>query len=472
MKKFLTAMLIASAVLLSSCSDNKEQQDTSEEREEYIAVYQEVTMTEASADQTVTEHIILPAAYDYSYTDNILFVGDEICLGITSHGLLPEEQIISASSVPTAKLLESEADGEKISELIKKADKPYIYLWSGVHDVFSGITPEEYGENAVMTAETIRELCPESMVIVLSNTPAAEAKGDDGKIAEFNAALKSAVKGCPDRNIVYFDIFGRLADNDGYLNKVYDKGDGVNLSRAGCRKVLSIIEDGRFYNESAGDGKHLYLYKDIYVQRADYEVTEGKVAYLTFDDGPSEYTPEILEILEKNDVKATFFITGWCIRGNEEILRQTAEAGHTIGLHSWTHDYEEIYASTEDWLHDFAKVYNKVYDITGKKPWAFRFPGGSYNNYNQDTADEIIAEMKRRGFAYYDWNAATSDAMSSATYESCMEYFTETLYSDHSVVLMHDSLELTPQYLQDVIDYLKAEGYSFETIDTADEIQF
>ena len=80
--------------------------------------------------------------------------------------------------------------------------------------------------------------------------------------------------------------------------------------------------------------------------------------------------------------------------------------------------------------------------------------------------------MQKRGFAYYDWNAATADASSSATYDSCMDYLQNSIGSDHEVVLMHDSLELTPQYLQDVIDYIKGEGYSFETIDAADEVHF
>ncbi|MDE7293054.1 MAG: polysaccharide deacetylase family protein, partial [Oscillospiraceae bacterium] len=347
-----------------------------------------------------------------------------------------------------------------------------IYLWTGVHDLFSELTPEEFGDTVVETAEKLREQNPDSMVIILSMTPAAEEKGAGDTIAKYNSALHSAVRGCPDRYMIYMDIFTELADENGFLRDVYDMGDGVSLSRTGCRRVLNLIEENRFYSDLCGDEKYRYIYKDIYAQREEYTVTEGKVAYLTFDDGPSKYTPEVLDILAENDIKATFFITGWCIDGKEETLQRVAAEGHTVALHSWSHDYEEIYESTEAFLDDFARVYNRVYDVTGKKPWAFRFPGGSYNNFNRDTADEIIAEMKRRGFAYYDWNAATSDATTSATYDSCIEYLTDSLIYDHSVVLMHDSLELTPQYLQEVIDIVKEAGYSFETIDTANEVQF
>lgn len=455
-------------LLLAGCGGA---QEAAPEEERYIGVYEEIEQTQAqtAASEPPAE---LPAVYTYNYFDHLLIAGDDICGGMTSHGLLAEERVISVKGADTEGLLSSAVGEGTVLEALKKADVPYIYLWTGARDIFSGITAEEYGDMVVETAERIREECPRSMVIVLSMTPAAKVKGAGDRIEEFNSALHSAVRGCPDRYMIYMDIFTPLADEEGCLSEVYDTGDGVNLSRAGCRKVLSVIEDERFYSDLAGDDKYRYIYKDIYSERPEYTVTEGKVAYLTFDDGPSKNTPAILDILAENDIKATFFITGWCIEGREDILKRVVDEGHTVGLHSWSHDYDEIYASVDAFVEDFAKVYNRVYDITGEKPWAFRFPGGSYNNFNKETADDIIAEMKRRGFAYYDWNAATSDAMSSATYDSCIEYFHDSLIYDHSVVLMHDSLTLTPEYLQDIIDYAREEGYSFETIDNADEVQF
>lgn len=457
-------------MMLTGCGGMQEE-TAPEEEEQYIAVYEEIKMTSV-AQTEAAEPADLPIAYTYNYFDHLLIVGDDICGGITSHGLLPEDRVISAAGTNTDDLLSCDLGGKTVLDTLKAADVPYIYLWTGARDIFSGMTPEEYGEAVVETAERIREECPDSMVIVLSMTPAAEVKGAEDAIKEFNSALYSAVRGCPDRYMIYKDIFTSLADEEGFLAEIYDMGDGVSLSRSGCRRVLSVIEEERFYNDLAGDDKYRYIYKDIYGERPEYTVTEGKVAYLTFDDGPSKNTPEILDILAENDIKATFFITGWCIEGREDILQRVAEEGHTVALHSWSHDYDEIYASVDAFLEDFARVYNRVYDLTGKKPWAFRFPGGSYNNFNKETADDIIAEMNRRGFAYYDWNAATSDATSSATYDSCIEYFTDSLIYDHSVVLMHDSLTLTPQYLQEVIDIARENGYSFETIESADEVQF
>lgn len=487
MRKLSAAVLCA--LLLAGCGQSEDAiAETAED--EYIAVYREIEQTQSRSEEELLQTdvpAVLPSAYTYSYLDNIMFVGDEMCGEMLNHGLLEDSQVISAAGAEAGGLLEAKAEvpGEakssddgtpteqrQVSDLLRENSKPYIYLWTGMTELTEGEEPEDYGEAAAETAARIREICPDSMVILLGPAPQAEITGMSDRIAGYNDALHAAVKSYPDQYMIYMDISGALAGADGCLNTAYDKGDGVTLNRAGCRKLLSTIEGDRFYSGLCGDEKYRYMYKDIYASREPYTVTEGKIAYLTFDDGPSKHTPEILAILKENDIKATFFITGWCIDGKEDTLAQIAAEGHTIALHSYTHDYEEIYASVDAFLEDFAKVYNRVYDVTGKKPWAFRFPGGSYNSFNKETADDIIAEMKRRGFAYYDWNAATSDATTSATYDSCIENLIDSVYSDHSVVLMHDSLELTPQYLQDVIDYLKSEDYSFETIDTADEVQF
>ncbi|MGN0665903.1 MAG: polysaccharide deacetylase family protein [Huintestinicola sp.] len=454
----IAAILFTLPIILASCTAPY----NSSSEFEYIAVYKEAeTEVSDTAAETEQENIVLPMYSDYSYLDHIIFAGDEICGGISEHGLLSEKQVLLKDDIMSGN-----------NELISSGECPYVYLWYGGREIFSGMDEDEYSEEILDTAISIRDKYPECLVIVLGVSPAAEVKGGSDSIKSYNKAVKTAVKSCPDVNIVYQDTWEVLADSNGYLPEVYDKGDGTNLSRAAFRSLLSYIEENRLYNSLAGDMKYTYIFKDLYVTRSEYEVTEGKTAYLTFDDGPSKNTPKILDILDENNIKATFFITGWCIDGKEDILLDIQKRGHTIGVHSYSHDYDEIYASVAEFLKDFNKAYNKIYDITGEKPWLFRFPGGSYNNFNKPTADSIIAEMNRRGFTYYDWNAATADASSSADYDSCMEYLENSLYSDHSVVLMHDSLELTVEYLQDAIDLIKNEGYSFETLDTADPIQF
>jgi peptidoglycan/xylan/chitin deacetylase (PgdA/CDA1 family) len=149
--------------------------------------------------------------------------------------------------------------------------------------------------------------------------------------------------------------------------------------------------------------KYPVLYSEIPAEFAD----EKKVAYLTFDDGPSARTLEILSILREEDVKATFFVVTQ--DADADILRRIAEEGHSIGIHTNSHKYKEIYASVEDYLDDFQAAYETIYEATSIKPEVFRFPGGSINAYNRSIYQELIAEMLRRGFLYYDWNISCMD---------------------------------------------------------------
>ena len=135
--------------------------------------------------------------------------------------------------------------------------------------------------------------------------------------------------------------------------------------------------------------------------------------YLTFDDGPSARTDEILEILDKYGVKATFFVVGANEEGDLERMQKIVAAGHTLAIHSYSHDYKKIYASVEAYLEDFNQMFCQIYEATGVKPQIFRFPGGSVNSYNVGIHQQLIAEMTRRGFVYFDWNVANGDAVFS-----------------------------------------------------------
>lgn len=455
--------MAAAAVLLTACAAEE-----AVPAEKYIAVYEEYTSapeTTASETEAVTEPLEpLTAENGYEYLQNVLFLGDSICSDFYESGLLPKERVISIEEASAHNILDYKINGVLVSEMVKNADMPYIYLWFGEEQNLSEKSPEKYGAEILELSEKIRELCPESMVLALSLPPLPDDSPECGKTPEYNDMLHMSIRSTPDEYIIYKNISYCVSDGDGRLSEEFSAG----FSAAAA--VLDVIERDRFYNDMTSDGDGTYA--GITAVRPEYKVSDGKTAYLTFDDGPSKYTPEILEILRENDIKATFFITGWCIDGKEHILRQIAEEGHTVALHSYSHDYDKIYDSKRAWLDDFAKVYGRVYAVTGQKPWAFRFPGGSYNNFNRDTADGIIAEMQKRGFAYYDWNGATADASTEATYESCIDYLKNSINSDHEVVLMHDSLELTPEYLPEVIEYIRGEGYSFETIETADEVHF
>ena len=209
------------------------------------------------------------------------------------------------------------------------------------------------------------------------------------------------------------------------------------------------------------------MYPNLYAQPADKYVTlDQKVVYITFDDGPSDRTDEILEILDKYNVKATFFVmprkTDLCYKR----LRAIIEAGHTIGIHTYSHDYKTIYASVEAYLEDFNKAYEIVVEATGIKPSIFRFPGGSLNNKDF----KIIAEMTRRGFTYYDWNASGDDSVSDpvpttqSIYDNSIFWVTKR---KEAILLLHDekSKKYTVEALPSIIETLIEKGYTFMAMD-------
>lgn len=215
------------------------------------------------------------------------------------------------------------------------------------------------------------------------------------------------------------------------------------------------------------------MYPDLYVWAPVAWQAEKNVCYLTFDDGPSPVTQQVLDILAENSIKATFFVTGNASELNEDVLRAAAEAGHTIGVHTWSHEYETMYSSVEAYLEDFDKMYRKIEEVTGTPPEIFRFAGGSVNVYNRNLYTEIAAEMLRRGFTFYDWNAAASDAVSGGL--TRQQVVTNVLQSaagqDRLIVLLHDRPDnaTTAAALPAIIEGLRAEGFRFAPLTSAVE---
>ena len=209
------------------------------------------------------------------------------------------------------------------------------------------------------------------------------------------------------------------------------------------------------------------LYPDMYAKLAKATRTEPKTVYLTFDDGPSPRTAEILDVLKQEDVKATFFIIGREGEREKDLMKRIVDEGHTLGIHTYSHVYTSIYTSVEAYLDDFYQTYQLIQDTTGVKPEIFRFPGGSLNSYNRQDYQEIIAEMTRRGFTYYDWNASSGDASAKPTAASV---YSNTVQSsknkDRIILLMHDSIgkTCTVAALPQIIEYYKSQGYKFERI--------
>lgn len=211
----------------------------------------------------------------------------------------------------------------------------------------------------------------------------------------------------------------------------------------------------------------------------------GKIAYLTFDDGPSVITPQILDILKENGVKATFFVIGRNIKGYESVLKRAVAEGHTIAGHSYSHNYDVIYHDVDAFFKDLEKGQIAIEQVTGKKTSVFRFPGGSNNSVSKNAQDpkvygknkwimkDLVKEAENRGYHYYDWNVSTGDAAAQGyTPESAIKKVGEGIKAKKDVVILsHDSAPKinTVKALPKIIELLKNEGYSFGTLDEAVE---
>ena len=198
--------------------------------------------------------------------------------------------------------------------------------------------------------------------------------------------------------------------------------------------------------------------------------SEQKTAYLTFDDGPSKsVTPQILNILEQYNIKATFFVLGCNVDKHPDIVKQTYEKGHYIANHGYSHVYENIYASSQAVLDEFNRTEQSVRNAIGVQEYSghiFRFPGGSMGKKYRIVKDEAKTLLSNNDILCVDWNALTNDSVGKPTAESIVNDLKTTVGTQNSVViLMHDtgSKQLTVDTLPQILDYLIEQGYTFRT---------
>lgn len=192
---------------------------------------------------------------------------------------------------------------------------------------------------------------------------------------------------------------------------------------------------------------------------------EEKVIYLTFDDGPSVLTNDILDILDKHQVKATFFLIGNQIKGHEDVVRRIHEEGHGIGLHTYTHIYKKIYSSQDSFISEMLKTQSIISSITGESPNILRFPFGSYKKLSES----FLSNLHNYNFKVYDWNLFMSDGINCNTPPEKLyrEATKPTKAPGPVILLMHCDYthKNTCKALPSVIKYYKAKGYEFKVID-------
>ncbi|MDO4189139.1 MAG: polysaccharide deacetylase family protein [Lachnospiraceae bacterium] len=202
--------------------------------------------------------------------------------------------------------------------------------------------------------------------------------------------------------------------------------------------------------------------EDIESDEDDTEKVLKKV-YLTFDDGPSSNTAKILDILDEHGVKGTFFVVGRLSDTTTPMYKRIVNEGHAIGMHSYTHKYNEIYADKDSFVYDVEKIQSLIYEQTGVMSKLYRFPGGSSNRVSRTDMSELVKELEKRDIKYFDWNVVSGDA--SSTYglskEEIVRRCTQgALLEEEAVILMHDLPEkaTTVAALPEIIEYFQSIG--------------
>ena len=200
-------------------------------------------------------------------------------------------------------------------------------------------------------------------------------------------------------------------------------------------------------------------------------VDDGKkVVYLSFDDGPSENTKKIMDIMDRYGVKGSFFVTGNGQPYNHYI-KEAFDHGHTIGLHTFTHRYQEVYSSDQAYFADLKRIDDMVYSLIGQHSYMVRLPGGSSNTvsrrYSPGIMTRITKEMQRRGYQYIDWNCDFGDASANRVPAAAIIKQATSCHANKIVMLAHDTAvkTTTVDALPKVIEYYKAQGYAFAPMD-------
>ena len=197
--------------------------------------------------------------------------------------------------------------------------------------------------------------------------------------------------------------------------------------------------------------------------------SETKRVFLTFDDGPSKtVTPQVLDTLKSEKIKATFFLLGSRVELEPDIVKREYEEGHYLASHGYSHVYSQIYASPQSVLDEYNKCISAIRNEIGQpeyNPHLFRYPGGYWGGKYASVKKEALQLLEQNDILHIDWNALTSDAAGAKTTEEFISELDKTVPKHNSVVvLMHDAgnKTATANALPTIIKYFKDQGFEFE----------
>ena len=259
---------------------------------------------------------------------------------------------------------------------------------------------------------------------------------------------------------------GTLYSEPGYSAR--DNGDGDLTEAVAVEGEVVWYEPGTYqllYTVADTFGNVDQKIRTVEVQavpQPEVVTPYKRTIYLTFDDGPGDYTMTLLDLLDHYGVKATFFVTG---SGSNGELWRMHKAGHSIGIHTLSHDYDAIYASEEAYFEDLNAVQDIIYRETGEKTSLLRFPGGGSNeasNYNRGIMTRLAEAVQNAGYQYFDWNVDSNDAGGAVTASEVAENVIEGIKEQRvSVVLQHDIHGFSVQAVEDIIVWGLDNGYQF-----------
>lgn len=247
---------------------------------------------------------------------------------------------------------------------------------------------------------------------------------------------------------------------DGTITDKVEVSNTVDTSKEGTYTLTYSVKDN--FGNIQTEKRTIKVFKrNAYTPQG----LSGKVIYLTFDDGPGAYTERLLNILQKYNVKVTFFVTGQNGKFNY-LMKREHDEGHTVALHSYTHSYPKIYSSVESYMSDLTMVQNIVKEQTGIESKIIRFPGGSSNTVSRRYSNGIMSTLTKKveelGYRYFDWNISSGDAGNTTSSSQIIKNVTYNLTSgNNNVVLMHDIKSYTVDAVESIIQYGLSNGYVF-----------
>ena len=250
-------------------------------------------------------------------------------------------------------------------------------------------------------------------------------------------------------------------DADGDVTARIQISSNVNTAKVGTYTVNYKVSD-EWGNEATASR---YVTVKRKPAAAPKNMDPKKVIYLTFDDGPGPYTQDLLKILKKHKVKATFFVTA-AFKDYQKLIRSEYKAGHTVAVHTATHDYEQIYASPEAFWEDFNTMEEIIRKQTGCRTDIFRFPGGSSNtisaNYCEGIMSTLAQQSADKGYTYVDWNVTSGDAGDTTDGDVMYENMMNGIHTyENSFILCHDIKDYTVKMMDKFITDALKEGYTF-----------